>query len=197
MGVTLSLRIGRVLSLIVAGLAAASLVSCGTEVTGPAWVAPSAVPAAVASTKARPARITSACTLLPANAVVKLLGGTSQSKLAAREEPAEKSSNGNVWRHCVYGRDGEEPFALGVGVLPERADTVKLTIDAVAKAGGPSAKRITGLGADAVAYVDGGGRVVMAVVPFGKELRSVVFSAPKIVPQDKLEDVARYVLEQI
>ena len=197
MGVMVSLRFGRVLSLTIAGFAAASLVSCGMEATGPAWVAPSPIPAAATSAVARPARITSACKLLPASAVIKLLGGTSQSKLAAREEPADMTSNGNVWRTCVYGRDGKEPFALAIGVLPKRADTAKVTIDAAAKTGGSSAKRISGLGADAVAYVDGSDRVVMAVVPFGTELRAVMFSAPTIVPQDKLVDVARHVIDQI
>lgn len=194
----MSRKIGRAFMLSVAGFAAVNLAACGTAPSGPTWVASSKAPVDVPSAKpTRLARITSACKLLPPSTVIKFLGGTSQTKLTAHEEAVEKRSNGNVWRYCSYDRDGRAPFSLGVGTLPKRADTVKETIDAVAKAGGTSSVRISGLGADAVSYLGDGGRVIMTVVPFGTQLRAVIFTAPKIVPQDKLEDVARHVVKQI
>ena len=170
--------------------------ACGGTAAEPTWVAPpSTAPAKPESTKV--AKITSACRLLPASAVIKSLGGTAQTKLAGREDAAEKGKNGSVWRYCAFGRDGREPFVLGIGTLPNRAQTVKETIDNFAQAGGTDLKRIDGLGADAVGFVNGANRSVVSAVPFQRELRVVIFTGPKLVPQDRLQTVVRQVVAQI
>ncbi|MEU4425071.1 hypothetical protein AB0F81_30995 [Actinoplanes sp. NPDC024001] len=172
--------------------------ACGGADPAPAWVAPSeAAPAAESpAPPARPKQITSACDLLAATVVIDLLGGSERTRLAAKELPAEEGPNGNVWRHCAYGRDGKQPFALSVATMPNRSDTVEETIDAVAKAGEKSV-RIKDLGAAAVGYVEGGSRAVMAVVPYQNELRVVQFTGPTVVPRDKLADTVRHVLAKI
>jgi hypothetical protein len=198
-GVTVFNRLGRLFLVTVAGFAALQPVACGRPAS-PTWVAasPSSTrPAADSPTATRLARITSACKLLPATTVVKILGGSSGTKLAAKEEPVEKRSNGNRWFHCSYGRNGQEPFALAVATMPNRANTTKETIDALAKEGGTSSRSVAGLGAGAVSFVDGGFRQLASVVPYGTELRLVMFVAPTIVPEKKLAEVTRHVLRQI
>ncbi|XVV09157.1 hypothetical protein ACQP2X_30465 [Actinoplanes sp. CA-131856] len=174
-----------------AGAVAISFAGCGgAEPQASTWVKPSPPP------PARLARITSACDLLPAAAVIGLLGGTEQTTLSGQELPAEKNPNGNVWRHCAYGRDGKRPFALSVATMPNRSGTAEETIDAVAQAGAKP-ERLDGLGAAAVSYVGDGGRAVMAVVPYGKELRVVQFTGPELVPAEKLAGAVRHVLAEI
>lgn len=172
---------------------------CGDGDPAPTWEEPApAAPSAAASTAPkRPARITSACDLLPATVVIDVLGGNEKTKLSGRELPREKTDNGNVWRHCAYGQGANEPFQLSVGTMPDRANTVEETIEAVREAGGKEAALIDGLGAGAVGYVEGQGRLVMAVTTYQKELRAVQFSAPAMVPQDKLVDVVRQVIGKI
>lgn len=192
-------RLGRLFLVTVAGCAVLQLAACGTPAS-PQWVAaPSSTkPAPDAPTgPTRLARVTSACKLLPATTVVKILGGSSGTKLAAKEEPVEKRSNGNRWFQCSYGRDGQEPFALVLATMPNRADTTKETIDAIAQEGGAGSAPVTGLGAAAVSVVDGNARQLATVVPYGTELRLVMFIAPTIVPEKKLAEVTRHVLRQI
>ncbi|WP_328472184.1 hypothetical protein OHA21_09190 [Actinoplanes sp. NBC_00393] len=183
----------------IAAMVAATVVmlaaGCGGEDPAASWVAPPPSPAEPAAPD-RPERITSACGLLSAATVIDMLGGNEQTKLSSKELPAEKSENGNIWRHCAYGRDGKQPFALSVATMPDRADTVEQTLDAVAKAG-EQPERVDGLGAGALTYLEGGGRSVMAVVPYEKELRIVQFTAPAMVPQDKLADTVRQVLTKV
>jgi hypothetical protein len=199
--VTVFSKLGRLFLVTVAGFAAVQLAACGTA-TGAKWVAigtPSATPrtASAAADPARLTRVTSACKLLPATTVIKILGGSSGTRLAAREDPVEKRSNGNRWFQCSYGRNGQEPFALVVATMPNRADTTKETIDAIAREGGEDSTPVAGLGAGAVSVVDGNARQLATVVPYGKELRLVMFIAPTIVPEKKLTEVTRHVLRQI
>jgi hypothetical protein len=178
--------------------AAAGAAGCDTDSAAPVWVGPSSAPSTSAnSADARPTQVISACGLLSSATVVELLGGTAASKISGREGAAEKGKNGAVWRRCLFGRDGRDAFLLDVGVLPGRAGTVKETVDAFAENAATGAKRIDGLGADALGYLDDDARVVVSVVPFRDELRVVLFTAPKIVPQNHLEKVVHHVVSQI
>jgi hypothetical protein len=183
--------------IVAVGAAVLLSAGCGGEDPAPTWQAPPSPAAPTSAAPARLAKITSACDLLPAAKVIDLLGGNGQTKLSGRELPREKRENGNVWRHCGYGRGGNEPFRLSVATMPDRADTVDETIDAVAEAAGNGSKRIEGLGSAAVGYTEGEGRSVMAVAPYQKELRVVQFTGPALVPQDKLAEVVRQVIGKI
>ncbi|RNM00972.1 hypothetical protein EFE23_03545 [Micromonospora solifontis] len=71
------------------------------------WVAPQVTATASASpTAVRPARVTSACKVLTADAVVDLMGGTSTTRLKAREDGIDDLGDGAKRYTCGYGRDG-------------------------------------------------------------------------------------------
>lgn len=204
MGVTVLNRTARMVAVTVAGFAALQLTGCGGGGdSGPAWVAPATPDAAAASgapattAPARLARVTSACKLLPAPAVVKILGGSAGTKLTAKEQPVEKKTSGSVRYQCVYGRNGQEPFALTISSMPDRADTATETIDEIVQASGVKTTLVDGLGAAGVGYVQDGVRVLAAVVPYNKELRLVVFTSPTIVPHQKLVEATQHVVQQI
>lgn len=195
-------RIRRTVGLTAAVMAGMQLTGCGGGAAPqPTWVAPAtpsapAGSAAAPSTTARLARVTSACQLLPAPTVVKLLGGSTGTKLTAREEPIEKKSTSTRFQ-CVYGRGGQEAFALTISSMPDRAGTVTETIDAIAKSSGTRTTPVGGIGAGAVTFVDSGVRTLAAVVPYNTELRLIVVTTPAIVPNEKLAEVAQHVAQQI
>ncbi|MEU4564843.1 DUF3558 family protein [Actinoplanes sp. NPDC023936] len=186
----------RIGSYLVAGATVLLAAGCGGEAPAPTWQAAPAESSAAPKALPRVSTITSACELLPAAQVIEMLGGSGKTKLSAEELPAEKQENGNVWRHCAYGRDGKQAFVLSVATMPDRSETVQETIDAVAKAG-EKPQRIEGLGAGAVGYLEDTTRAVLAVVPYRKDLRVVQFTGPALVPQDKIADPVRRVLSII
>ncbi|SDZ67488.1 hypothetical protein SAMN05421684_8460 [Asanoa ishikariensis] len=76
----------------------AALTGCGAEgASGGAWVPapPSAAPPSPTGPE-RLAKISSACQILPASAVVKVLGSSSTTKLKARELPVEDVGEAGV-----------------------------------------------------------------------------------------------------
>ncbi|MGC5022412.1 hypothetical protein [Micromonospora sp. DT47] len=160
-----------------------------------AWEAPTSS-APQASAPARLAKITSACKLLPAGVTVKVLGGSAGTKLSAEEEPVDETETRRRYS-CAYGRDGQEAFSFIVQVSPDRADTARESIDAIANGSGGKTTRIEDLGTDAVTYESDGARVLAVAVPYEKELRLLVFTGPTIVPQSKFTELAQHVIPQI
>ncbi|SCF34378.1 hypothetical protein GA0074695_5843 [Micromonospora viridifaciens] len=159
------------------------------------WEAP-ASSAPKASAPARLAKITSACKLLPADVTVKVLGGSANTKLSAEEQPIDETEDRRRYS-CAYGRDGQEALSFIVQVNPDRADTARESIDAIASGSGAKTTRIKDLGTDAVTYESDGARVLAVVVPYEKELRLLVLTGPAIVPQSKLTELAQHVVRQI
>ncbi len=161
------------------------------------WVAaPPSAPPTSPKGPARLAKISSACKLLSAETVVDVLGSKSGSKLKARELPVDKS-DGEVAYSCAYGKDGQEPFALTVSTRPDKADVAEKTIDNIAAGVGVETTPVEDLGAAGLGYVKDGFRVVAVTVPYEDDLRLVIFAAPQIVPQQKLEEVTGKVLAKI
>lgn len=191
----------RSVGLVAAGLALASLAACGGGAeaeaqTGGQWLTPPSSPSPSPSARARVEKITSACKLLPATSVVKLLGGTAGTKLTARELPVEKEE-GDVEYTCAYGRGGEEPFVLKVSNTDGQATRAKDTIDKIAEVSGGKTTPINDVGEAGVGYVKDDFRIVAIAAPHEKDLRLVIFVAPKIVPQKKLVEVAQQVVVKI
>lgn len=147
----------------------------------------------------RPARVTSACKVLTANAVIDVLGGTSTTKLKAREDGIEDLGDGAKRYTCSYGRDGNEPFALSVTERPDPDGTVVESIDQIADYADSEAKRITGLGdgIDGLTYVKGSFRGTAVAVPYRENLRIAVFMAPRQVPRNKLIEVAEHLVTRL
>lgn len=161
------------------------------------WVAaPPSAPPPSSTGPARLAKISSACKLLSADALVDVLGSKTGSKLKARELPVDKS-DGEVAYTCAYGKDGQEPFALTVSTRPGKADAAEKTIDNIATGVGVKTTPVEDLGAAGVGYVKDGFRIVAVTVPYEENLRLVLFAAPQIVPQQKLEEVAGKVVAKI
>jgi hypothetical protein len=149
------------------------------------------------SAPARLAEITSACKLLPANVVKDILGGTSSTKLTAREDPVEHLDEGRVRWGCTYGQGGKKPFGLVVSMRPNRAADAAAAIEAIGEASGTKTTPITGVGAGGVGYVTDGLRLVAVAVTYEDQLRLVIFSAPQVVPHAKLVEVASHVVAQV
>ncbi|SNT60204.1 hypothetical protein SAMN05421812_11236 [Asanoa hainanensis] len=144
----------------------------------------------------RLAKISSACKILPASAVVQVLGSSSGTKLKARELPVDKS-DGEVAYTCAYGKDGQEPFALTVSTRPDKAAAARTTIDNIAAASGAETTPVDGVGEAGVGYVSDSIRIVVVTLPYEDDLRLVLFAAPEIVPQDKLVEVVEQVVEKV
>jgi len=175
-----------------------ALAGCGAEAaSGGEWVAapPSAAPPTPAA-PARLAKISSACKILPASAVVKVLGSSSGTRLKARELPVDRS-DGEVAYTCAYGKDGQEPFALTVSTRPDKADAARSTIDNIAAASGVETTPVEDVGEAGVGYVSDSIRIVVVTLPYKADLRLVLFAAPKIVPQDKMVEVIEEVVAKV
>jgi hypothetical protein len=180
---------------------AALVAGCGgggePAASGGEWVPPP--PSAAPASKKPPARlakVTSACKLLPASTVMKVLGPTSKTKLTARELPVDKS-DGEVAYSCAYGKDGQEPFGLTISTRADQSDKAASTIETIATASGVETTPVEDLGEAGVGYVKDAFRVVAVTVPYKSELRLVIFAAPKIVPQKKLVEVLDQVVKKI
>jgi hypothetical protein len=188
-------------ALIVATAAALASSACGSNAdAGPpggavnsAALTPSTI--ATASAPARPTTITSACELLSADVVVKVLGSSKGTKLQAKEQAPDGSQ---ALYSCVYGDNkGREVLSLIAETYPDRADTVTESIDAIAKSSHVKTTRIDGVGADAVAYVSDATRILAFAVPYEKELRLVVLTGPSIIPQGKYTELAQHVASRL
>jgi len=198
---TVSSRVPRLVGMAAACVAVLGVAACGTDGGRSAVdlaVTPPTTPTTAATTApTRLAKITSACQLLPAEVVVKILDSSGGSTVTARERPVENLANGKRRFGCLYGRDGREPFALTVSTRPDEAGRAGEAIDQIAKASGGETTRVDVLGADGVGYVDGKFRVPAVAVPYETELRMMVFAAPTVVPHGKLVEVAEYVVPQL
>ncbi|MEV4539409.1 hypothetical protein AB0J82_37110 [Asanoa sp. NPDC049518] len=180
-----------------ASVAVAALAGCGGNGSETTWVSPppSATPPE-ATAPARLEKISSACKILPASAVVKVLGSSSATKLKARELPVDKS-DGEIAYTCAYGKDGQEPFALTVSTRPDKADAARSTIDNIAAASGVKTTPVDDVGEAGVGYVSDSFRIVAVTLPYEADLRLVLFVAPKIVPQDKMVEVVEKVVAKV
>lgn len=143
--------------------------------------------------------MTSACKVLTADAVIDLMGGTSTTKLKAREDGVEDLGAGATRYTCGYGRDGKEPFALSVTERPDPDGTVVESIDQIADYADGETKRITGLGEgiDGLTYIKGNYRGTAVAVPYRDKLRIAVFIGPRQLPRAKLIEVAEHLVTRL
>lgn len=182
--------------------AVVTLVAGCAEPESAEWVAAEtrATPAAASPTApARPARVTSACKVLTAKAVIDILGGTSATKLKAREDGVDDLGAGAKRYTCGYGRAGNEPFALSVTERPDPDGTAVEAIDQIVDYADSDAKRITGLGdgIDGVTYIKGAFRGTAVAVPYRENLRIAVFVSPPQIPRKKLIEVAEHLVTRL
>jgi hypothetical protein len=180
---------------------AASLTGCGQNALDSPTADSSAVTAPSASASRpsvirslRPvAKVTSACALLSAAELKALLGGgSSRTKVTATEVKSTKISYS-----CEYGSGGKKPFVLIVSSSDVPNFMPKDMIDAAAKLPHVKIQRVKGIGSAAVFHVTKNGGLIAASKRSHEQTRSVIFSAPKIVPERKFAEVARLVISRI
>lgn len=174
-----------------AGTASPTVALPSVTATTPAASTPAAAPTPVAM-------LTAACPLLSADELQALLGGgISKTKLTAIEDKPTTTTVDTSYM-CEYGSNGNNPFALDVsGSKSQDGFTPKAAIDAIAKAAKTTTHSVTGVGVAAVFYTVNGISVLAAAKVTHGQLRTVVFSAPAVVPEQKFIDVVRLMIDRI
>jgi hypothetical protein len=160
--------------------------------TTPAASTPVAAPTPVAT-------LTAACPLLSADELQALLGGGIQQDQADSDRG---QAHNHDRRHVVHVRVRHQrennPFALDVsGSKSQDGFTPKAAIDAIAKAAKATTHSVTGVGVAAVFYTVNGYSVLAAAKVTHGQLRTVVFTAPAVVPEQKFIDVERLMIDRI
>jgi hypothetical protein len=183
--------------------------SCEGSTDGVASSAPPSTPAAVASVKATPispkpkpappAAVKAACPLLPVSDLERLLGGNSHSHVVATEDHSEVPQGNSVSHLCTYGKPGaDHPFALELLTIAHPVASPAQIIAGVVKGANVPTHRVSGVGEAATFYKTPDGVSTMAAAKRSAgQVRSVIFAAPIIVPEQKFIDVEKLVLSRI
>ncbi len=176
---------------------AALLVGCAAEDR------PEAQPSQTTSSSSTPtvtpgAPLTEACPLLSNDDLTRLLNNGKDANLTATEAPPEDDGNGKIYQ-CSYGNGRATALELVAREFPANGTTAATAIDEVGKASGATTTPVTGVGEAAVFYPtpDGVGVVLAGAKTSGENVRMVVLAGPKVLPQDKLTDVATLVMERL
>lgn len=185
-------RTGALLTVTAAALTAAACAGADKPESAAAeWEAPAAG-ASAAGAPAPMKKITSACALLPADVVVKVLGSSSGTKLTAEEQPVDQNDTSPTLG-CAYKGKGREVLAINVVVLADRAKDAASVVDGIAKKSGAKVSQLDGLGDAAVTYTSDGTRFLVFAAAYESELRVVVFTGPPVVPAAKYQELAERV----
>jgi hypothetical protein len=190
-------HIGAFLTVMTAALTATA---CGNEESSgsaPKWVPPAAVTApSTASAPARLKKITSACALLPAAAVVKVLGGSRGTKLTAEEQPVDQKDS-EPTLGCAYTSRGREAMAISVVALRDQAGGGAKTLDAIAGKIGAKVTHLDGPGNEAMTLTSGGTRFFAFAVDYHSDLRVVILTGATIVPVAKYKELADHIAPEL
>lgn len=167
---------------------AALLVGCAAEDR------PAAQPPQTTSASA----LTEACPLLSNDDLTRLLNNGKDAGLTASEATPEDDDSGKIYK-CTYGKNGATALELVAREFPANGSTAATAIDAVGKASEATTTPVTDVGEAAVFYptTDGAGVVLAGAKTAGDNIRVVVLAGPKVLPQDKLTDVAGLVMERL
>jgi hypothetical protein len=175
---------------------------CSTASQAASWKQPSTAPSpAVASPPAATpgpvATVTAACPLLSTDELKALLGGAnSQTKITAVES-APDVSRGFATYECKYGSGAKYPFDLAVTTTGQDFSP-REGVAAIAKGSHVLIHDVTGLGQAGTFFTDsdGGSCIAVAKVSHG-QTRTVIFSAPVVVPEQNFLKVATLVLSRV
>ena len=146
----------------------------------------------------QPTALTEACPLLSNDDLTRLLNNGKDAGLTAAEAAPEDDDGGKIYK-CTYGKGGTTALELVAREFPANGGTAATAIDAVGKASEATTTPVTGVGEAAVFYptTDGTGVVLAGAKTSGDNVRMVVLAGPKVLPQDKLADVATVVMERL
>lgn len=187
---------------------AALLTACGTVEGQPVAqspqttsgsAAPSDTPANTTKPTSAPAKLTAACPLVPAEDLTRLLNnGKPGSTLTPTEGTPEDDDGGKIYK-CSYGKGSTVALELVAREFPAQGRTAASSIDAVAKNSKAKTTNVPGVGEAAVFYptADGTSVVLAGAKLSGETLRMVVLAGPKVLPQDRLANVAAFALDRL
>jgi hypothetical protein len=141
--------------------------------------------------------VTAACALLSTDELKTLLGGeNSQTKITAVES-APDTDHGFASHECKYGSGGKSPFdlvvtATGQDFSPQEA------IDSIAKGSHVVIHKVTGVGEVGTFFTDSDGESLIALAKVSHhETRTVIFSAPAVVPEQSFINLAKLVMDRV
>jgi hypothetical protein len=184
----------------------ALMAACSTASPTATWKEPattatshSATPAtsAPASTPNPVATVTAACPLLSTDELRTLLGGAkSQTKVTAVES-APDTNHDFASYECKYGSGGKYPFDLVITATKQDFSPQE-GIDAIAKGSHVVIHKVTGVGDVGTFFTDSDGESLIAVAKVShRQTRTVVFSAPAVVPERNFINLAKLVLDRV
>lgn len=159
----------------------------------------SATPASKAPTsKPKPvATVTAACPLLSAGELKALLGGAKSQTDVTAVEGAPDTNKDFASYECKYGSGGKYPFDLVV-TAAKRYLSPRQGIDAIAKGSHVVIHTVTGVGQVGTFFTDSDGQSLIAVAKVShRETRTVIFSAPAVVPEQIFINLAKLVLARV
>jgi hypothetical protein len=203
-GVTCS-TVRRILPIVSVSCMVALTAGCSTGSRAARWTEPSAATAPSArpaisphaSTPSPVAKVTAACPLLSTDELKALLGGAnSQTKVTAVEQ-APDIDHGFASYECKYGSGGKYPFDLVITATSQDF-TPREGIDSIAKGSHVVIHNVTGVGKAGTFFTnaDGNSLIAVAKVSHG-QTRTVIFSAPAVVPERNFISLAKLVLARI
>ena len=156
----------------------------------PASTAPTSTPKPVAT-------VTAACPLLSTRELMTLLGGANSQTKVTAVEGASDTNPDFVSHECKYGSGGKEPFDLVVTAAKHYLSP-QAGIDAIAKGGHVVIHKVTVVGAVGTFFTDSDGQSLIAVAKVSyRETRTVIFSAPAVVPEQNFINLAKLVLARV
>jgi hypothetical protein len=176
---------------------------CSTASEAASWKQPSTAPSATvaasapAATPSPVATVTAACPLLSTGELKALLGGTNSQTTVTAVESAPDVSRGFATYGCRYGSGGKYPFDLAVTTTGQDF-APREGVAAIAKGSHVLIHDVTGVGEAGTFFTDsdGGSCVAVAKVSHG-QTRTVIFSAPAVVPEQNFLTVATLVLSRL
>lgn len=182
--------------------------AAGCSTAGPSaiWTEPAttatshgATPASSAprSTPNPVATVTAACPLLSTGELRTLLGGAnSQTKVTAVEGAPDTNADFASYE-CKYGSGNKHPFDLVVTAAKQDLSPQE-GIDAIAKGSHVVIHKVTGVGQVGTFFTDSDGQSLIAVAKVShRETRTVIFSAPAVVPEQNFINLAKLVLDRV
>jgi hypothetical protein len=190
-------HIGAFLTVTTAALMATGCGGGGSSGSASEWATSAPAPAtSPASAPARLTKITSACALLPADLVVKVLGSSSGTKVTAKEQPVDQRDS-EPTLGCAYTYKGREAMAISVLALRDRAGDGAKTLDAIASKSGAKVTHLDEPGNEAVTYTSGGTRFLAFAVAYQSDLRVVLLTGAPIVPVAKYKELGEHIAPQL
>jgi hypothetical protein len=175
---------------------------CSTASEAASWKQPSTAPSAAAasapaSTPSPVATVTAACPLLSTGELKALLGGANSQTTVTAVESAPDVSRGFATYGCQYGSGGKFPFDLAITTTGQDFSP-REGVAAIAKGSHVLIHDVTGVGQAGIFFTDsdGGSCIAVAKVSHG-QTRTVIFSAPAVVPEQNFLRVATLVLSRV